>query len=72
MEYEAIYENGQITWLTEKPAVKLARLKILILEEIPPQSRKRRQPSPIIAGKGKTLGDLVSPLVNEQDWECLK
>jgi hypothetical protein len=37
MEYEALYENGQITWLTEKPSVKLARLKILILEEIPPK-----------------------------------
>ena len=72
MQYEALYENGQIKWLTEKPDVKLARIAISILEEIPSQTQKRRQPSPSIAGKGKTLGDLVNPLVDDRDWECLK
>ncbi|MDB9305183.1 MULTISPECIES: hypothetical protein [Cyanophyceae] len=72
MQYEAIYENGQITWLTEKPRLKSARIMISILEEIPAQPQKRRHPSPVIAGKGTTLGDLVNPIVNEQDWECLK
>jgi hypothetical protein len=71
MQYEAIYENGQITWLAEKPPLKSARIMISILEEISPQPQKRRHPSPLIAGKGKTLGDLVNPLVNDQDWECL-
>ncbi len=33
-------------------------------------SRKRRTTSTLIAGKGKTLGDIVSPIVDEQDWEC--
>lgn len=33
---------------------------------------KRRTPSAMIAGKGETLEDLVSPIVDEQDWECLK
>ena len=33
---------------------------------------KRRFPPASIAGKGKTLGDIVSPVVDEQDWECLK
>jgi plasmid stability protein len=33
---------------------------------------KRRSPPDSIAGKGKTLGDLVSPLIDEGDWECLK
>ena len=72
MQYEAIYENGQITWLASKPPLKSARIMISILEEIPPQPQKRRHPSPLIAGKGKTLGDLVNPLVNDLDWECLK
>jgi hypothetical protein len=35
MQYEAIYENGQITWLAEKPSLKSARIMISILEEIP-------------------------------------
>ena len=72
MQYEALYENGQIKWLTEKPPINSARIRISIVEEIPILPQKRRQPSPLIAGKGKTLGDLVSPMVNEQDWECLK
>jgi plasmid stability protein len=32
----------------------------------------RRVPPVSIAGKGKTLGDLVSPLVDEADWDCLQ
>lgn len=35
-------------------------------------TEKRRSPPSSIAGKGKTLGDIVSPLVSEEDWECLK
>jgi hypothetical protein len=35
-------------------------------------SRKCRTTSTLIAGKGKTLGDIVSSIVDEQDWECLK
>jgi plasmid stability protein len=31
----------------------------------------RRVPPASIAGKGKTLGDLVTPLVEAMDWECL-
>lgn len=36
---------------------------------VPP---KRRRPHPDIAGKGRTLGDLIEPVVDETDWECLK
>ncbi|MBW4441911.1 MAG: hypothetical protein KME10_11870 [Plectolyngbya sp. WJT66-NPBG17] len=37
-----------------------------------PVSGKRRSPSAAVVGKGETLGDLVSPIVDEQEWECLK
>jgi len=67
MQYEALYENGQITWLTAEPPLKSARIMVSILEDVPPQ--KRRQPSPLIAGKGKTSGDLVSSFLDVQDWE---
>jgi hypothetical protein len=33
---------------------------------------KRKSIPASIAGKGKTLGDIVSPIIDEQDWECLK
>ena len=42
-----------------------------ILAETKPQI-KRRFPIPDMAGKVKILGDIVSPIVDEEDWECLK
>jgi hypothetical protein len=35
-------------------------------------ARKKRRPHPDIAGKGRTLGDLVSPMVDDIDWVCLQ
>ncbi len=69
--YEAIYENGQVKWLKDTPQVTSARVIITILEDSS-SSNSRRQPSELVAGKGKTLGDIVSPIVDEDDWECLK
>jgi hypothetical protein len=69
--YEAIFENGQVTWLAEKPQVTSARVIVTILEDNP-SLVKRRTPPASIAGKGKTLGNLVSPIVDEADWECLR
>jgi hypothetical protein len=69
--YEAIFENGQVKWLTSEPEVSKARVIVTILEDITPLV-KRRTPPASIAGKGRTLGDLVSSIIEEQDWECLK
>lgn len=70
--YEAIYEQGQLRWLSDQPQVTSARVIITVIEETPPTQTIRRVASAAIAGKGQTLGDLVSPTVDEQDWECLK
>ncbi len=43
-----------------------------VLREQPGTGSVRRSPPKSIAGKGKTLGDLVGPLMDETDWECLK
>ncbi|MGB3759969.1 MAG: hypothetical protein WBA07_26945 [Rivularia sp. (in: cyanobacteria)] len=69
--YEAIIENGQVKWLTDAPKVSKARVIITILSDPEPQVLRRRIPPASIAGKGN-LGDLVSSVVEEQDWECLK
>jgi hypothetical protein len=69
--YEAIYEDGQVKWLGDQPAVQSARLIVTVLEEIA-LPVKRRFPIDSLAGKAKTLGDIVNPIVDEEDWECLK
>lgn len=50
------------------------RVEVIALttEEEAPTKPKRRFPHPAIAGKGQTLGDLVGPIVEDSDWECLK
>ena len=47
-------------------------IALTVDEEKPLSTSFRRQPHPDIAGKGKTLGDIISPIVEEGDWECLK
>jgi hypothetical protein len=68
--YEAIYENGQVTWLPDQPNLTTARIIVTVLEE--PLSRPRRRAPATIAGKAKTLGNLLSPIVTEDNWECLR
>lgn len=69
--YEAIFEDGQVRWVGEQPNIKSVRVSVTILAELGSQAQ-RRTASPAIAGQGRTLGDLVSSIVDEQDWECLK
>ena len=63
--------SGQVKWLGEQPSVQSARVIVTILEETA-WPMKRRSPPALIVGQGKTLGDIVSPIVNKEDWECLK
>lgn len=78
--YEAIYENGRMKWLAERPEVSSARVVVTVLEETngasnsgvsEPPAKKRTFPTDM-AGKIEILGDIVSPIVDEEDWECLK
>jgi len=71
--YEATYENGQIKWLSDQLQISSARIIITFLEEtLTPVKMLKRITSAHLIGKGKTLGDIVSPIVDEQDWKCLK
>ncbi len=69
--YEAIYENGQIKWLAEQPDVERARAIVTILEASESPPIQRTFPAHMV-GKVEILGDIVSPIVDEDDWECLK
>ena len=70
--YEAIYENGQVKWLEEQPSVQSARVIVTVLEETALPAVKRRTFPTDMAGKVEILGDIVSPIVDEEDWGCLK
>ena len=69
--YEAMIEDGKIKWLGSEPEISKARVIVTILSDEQPRTLRRTPPASI-AGKGKTLSDLVSPIVEEEDWECLK
>jgi len=71
--YEAIYADGVLSWVGGRHPIGPVRLKVTVIE---PKTETgvgaiKRFPSPRIAGRGKTIGDLIEPLVREQEWECL-
>ena len=65
--YEALYENGQFKWLDEKPPIITGRVIVTVLED---HSEKRRKFPIPEAGTVEILGDIISPIVDEADWEC--
>jgi hypothetical protein len=69
--YEAVYEKGHLTWLDEQPNIDSARVIVTVLVENSDRPKRRSAPSSL-SGQVEILGDIVSPLVDEKDWECLK
>lgn len=64
--------QGQLKTLPTLPPNRRVEAIFLVLEElVSPQPLVKRRPAPTIAGKGKTLGDLIAPIVPEKDWDCL-
>ncbi len=62
--------KGKPTCLPDLPPNCKMEAIFLLLEE--PSTVTTRQPSPAIAGKGKILGDIVSPIIPETDWDMLR
>ena len=73
IEFEAEVHDGVIKLPKEFSQWSEKSVRVILMEAEQSASRivKQRQPHPDIAGKGRTLGDLVSPVVDESDWECL-
>ena len=72
-----VVEVKQRQVMIELPASFLNhRVEVIALiideEEPKPNKQTKRRPHPAIAGKGRTLGDLVNPIVDDADWECLR
>lgn len=73
--YEAIYDHGQVKWRGDMPQVEKARVIVTVLDGIYDNDMAgatRRQPSALIAGKGLIIGDIISPVVPVEDWNCVK
>ncbi len=73
--YEAIYEYGAMKWLGDKPPVQQAHFIVTILAENDATAisvQKKHQPSPLIAGKGKILGDIITPVSPAEEWSCFE
>ena len=71
--YEAIYDHGQMKWLGDKPQVEEARVIVTVLsEQSAVTATVKHQPSTRIAGKGKIIGDIISPVAPIEDWNCAK
>jgi hypothetical protein len=71
--YEAIYDHGQMKWLGDKPQIEEARVIVTILSGLSGiTTALKHQPSMRIAGKGKIMGDIISPAANIEDWNCTK
>lgn len=69
--YEAIYDHGQMKWLGDHPQVEQARVIVTVLSDKGvTQTAMRHQPSARIAGNGKILGDILSPVAPIEDWNC--
>jgi hypothetical protein len=62
--------QGNPSRLPNLPPNSTIEAIFLILEERPETAVRR--PSPAIAGKGKILGDIVSPIIPEADWGVLQ
>jgi hypothetical protein len=45
---------------------------IFLIPEKKRKGKKRRKPSPVIAGKGKIIGDIISPVSPPEDWDVLQ
>ncbi len=70
--YQALYDHGHLTWLTDKPSVEEAHVIVtLLLTEEVPLLKVKRQPSSRIAGQGKILGDIIAPAAPIEDWNGL-
>lgn len=69
--YEAMIENGRLKWLSEQPEVQSARIIVTVLDSSTLRSKPRTPPASLV-GKAKIKGDIVAPMVGEEDWECLK
>ncbi|NOT83637.1 MAG: hypothetical protein HOP02_02410 [Methylococcaceae bacterium] len=71
--YEAIYDHGNIQWLSEPP--KVEHFKMLVVIEQPESENnlehlKQRMPPPELKGSIKWLDDPLTSVISETEWNA--
>lgn len=46
--YEAVYEDGKLTWVAEQPSAHSARVIVTVVEEVEPTSLKKSSGSEFV------------------------
>jgi hypothetical protein len=66
--------QGKLEGLPDFMPNQFIELILLFNEESLPKANKKvfRKPPVELAGKVKIVGDIISPIVEENDWEALK
>mgnify|MGYP001477544147 CR=1 FL=1 len=65
--------QGRLKVLPKLPPNRRVEAIFLVLDKpVSVAPLIERRPAPSIAGKGKTLGALIAPIVPEEDWDFLK
>ncbi|MBF0437976.1 MAG: hypothetical protein HQL93_02530 [Magnetococcales bacterium] len=67
--YEAIYDHGQFLWLGSPPEVEKARVIVTVLPLQPISEKVGHRPPERLKGSTRIVGDIVSSLFPEEEWE---
>ncbi|MEO5350317.1 MAG: hypothetical protein H7836_11810 [Magnetococcus sp. YQC-3] len=71
--YEAILDHGKVEWLSGPPPGEYLRVVVVVEQPgsvAPAPPRKRRIPPPELKDSVKCLGDLLEPVISEEEWEA--
>ena len=63
-----VHDTQVVLELSESFVNHRVEVIALTVDEEPSTPVQRRQPSPAIFAKGRTLGDIVSPIIDPEDW----
>lgn len=65
-------EQGRLTQLPTLPPNTTVEVIVLLDEAESAAGKRRNQPPASIAGKGRILGDIMSPATSAEEWDALK
>ncbi|MEO5330486.1 MAG: hypothetical protein H7839_00565 [Magnetococcus sp. YQC-5] len=71
-QYAVVWQDGRPVMIGGENTDHEQKMDAFTVDDKIPPIPKQRRPHPEIAGKGRTLGDLIDPVVDQDDWKCLE